>query len=191
MLTLKAGRFLLLSTVLTLAGASIAVAAGGGGAGMSGSGNSSPMQTDRMGPSTTPHFDDQNYDPTVEYRKGLADMQAGRFKEAEVDFDHVLEVDTRSPDALYMLGMARVGHGDFKGAARAYEKALKVDPKRIDPARELAITDAKLGQADKASVQLGGLKARAATCADACPEASDLKAAISAVEAALTPKAAA
>ena len=126
-----------------------------------------------------------------EYRNGVADLQAGKFKEAERDFDHVVEVAPKSADALFMLGMAKTGRGDLKGAARSYEKSLKIEPQQIRSARELAITDAKLGQADKAQAQLGALKARAATCADTCPEAADLKAAIDAVNAALTPTAAA
>jgi len=127
------------------------------------------------------------YDPVEEYRNGVAALQAGKFKDAERDFDHVLDVAPRNADALFMMGLAKTGKGDLKGAARAYEKSLKIDPQQIRAARELAVTDAKLGQADKAQAQLTTLKARAAICADACADAPDLKAAIGAVEAALSP----
>jgi tetratricopeptide (TPR) repeat protein len=129
------------------------------------------------------------YDPVEEYQNGVAALQAGKFRDAERNFDHVLDVAPRNADALFMMGMAKTGKGDLKGAARSYEKALKVDPKQIRAERELAITDAKMGQGDKAQAQLADLKARAATCGDACAESADLKAAIGAVESAMTPTA--
>lgn len=138
-----------------------------------------------------PSVQTPRYDPVVEYRNGLADLRSGKFRDAERDFDHVLDAAPKNPDALFMMGMAKVGLGDLKGAARAYEKSLKADPGRVAAARELAITDARLGQTDKADVQLEALKARATTCADTCPEGPDLKAAIEAVEAAVGPKPAA
>ena len=157
---------------LALAAAPLAAHASGGG--MSGGGFSMPS-------AQAPQ-----YDPVEEYRNSVADLQAGKYKEAERDFDHVLDVAPRNADALFMMGMAKTGKGDLKGAARSYEKALKIDPQQIRAMRELAITDAKLGQADKAQTQLTALKTRAATCADSCAEASDLKAAIGAVEAAVS-----
>ena len=182
MSTKALGRTMALTSVLALTSALIgapitAWASGGGGGG--GMGGGMPSAQAPM------------YDPVEEYRNGVADLQAGKFKEAERDFDHVVEVAPKSADALFMLGMAKTGRGDLKGAARSYEKSLRIDPKQIGAARELAITDVKLGQTDKAQAQLEMLKARATACADACPEASDLKAAIGAVEAATTAPAAA
>jgi len=173
------GRAFVLTSALALVATPLAAwASGGGGGGMSTGGGMPSVQAPL-------------YDPVEEYRNGVADLQAGKFKEAERDFDHVVEVAPKNADALFMLGMAKTGRGDLKGAARAYEKSLRVDPGQIRAVRELAITDAKLGQADKAQVQLTALKAKAMTCADACAEAADLKAAIGAVEAAMTPAAAA
>jgi tetratricopeptide (TPR) repeat protein len=151
-----------------------ALASGGGGGG---------------GFSSMPSVAAPQYDPVQEYRNGVADLQAGKFKEARRDFDHVLDVAPKNADALYMMGMAQTGAGDLKGAARSYERSLKADPNRIPAARELAITDAKLGQPDKAQAQLEALRARDTACAGACPEAADLKAAIDAVQAALSPTA--
>jgi tetratricopeptide (TPR) repeat protein len=165
------GRRLALTSVLVLIGAP-AWASGGGGSG---------------GGISIPSAQAPQYDPVEEYRNGVADLQAGKFKDAERDFDHVLDVAPRNADALFMIGMAKSGKGDLKGAARSYEKSLKIDPQQVRAMRELAITDAKLGQADKAQAQLDALKAKMATCGDACAEAADLKAAVGAVEAAMTP----
>jgi tetratricopeptide (TPR) repeat protein len=173
------GRAFVLTSVLALIATPLAAwASGGGGGGMGMGGGMPSVQAPQ-------------YDPVEEYRNGVADLQAGKFKEAERDFDHVVEVAPKNADALFMLGMAKTGRGDLKGAARAYEKSLRADPGQIRAARELAITDARLGQPDKAQVQLATLKAKAATCADACAEAADLKAAIGAVEAAMAPAASA
>jgi tetratricopeptide (TPR) repeat protein len=131
------------------------------------------------------------YDPAIEYRDGLAALQAGKFRDAERSFDNALTVDPRNADTLFMLGMAKAGRGDLKGAAHAYEKSLKIDDNQIPARREYAVALARLGQADKAQAQLAILKARADACADACAEAPDLKAALAAVQAALSPAAAA
>lgn len=181
MSSINLGRALAMTSALTLIAAPLAAhASGGGGGGMG-----------MMGGGGMPSSQAPAYDPVEEYRNGVADLQAGKFKDAERDFDHVLEVAPKSADALFMQGLARTGRGDLKGAARDYEKSLRVDPGQIRAMRELAITDAKLGQADKAQVQLATLRAKATTCADACAEAADLRAAIGAVEAAVTPSAAA
>jgi hypothetical protein len=60
--------------------------------------------------------------------------------------------------------------------------AERWNPRQILAARELAITALKLGQPDKANLQLTALKTRAAKCGGACREASDLKDAIDAIE---------
>jgi tetratricopeptide (TPR) repeat protein len=146
-----------------------------------------------MGPGAgaSPSFTEPTYDPVVEYRSGVAALQAGKFRDAERNFDHVLDVTPNDASALFMLGMAKAGHGDLKGAERAYEKTIKVDSTRIDAHRELAVTLAKEGQADKAQAELDALKKQSDACGGSCPEADDLKAAIATVEAALAPKTAA
>jgi tetratricopeptide (TPR) repeat protein len=121
------------------------------------------------------------YDPAVEYQHGQAAMQAGKYADAEHHFGNALSVDPNNADTAFMLGMARAGHGDEKGAAKAYEKSLKIDDKRIDARR------AKLGQNDKAQAQAAMLKSQSDACADTCPQAADLKAAMAAVQAAMAP----
>ncbi len=153
-----------------------AIASGGGGMGM-GAGMQGP-----------PSMTAPAYDPAVEYQDGMAALQAGKFRDAQGHFENALSVDPNNADTLFMLGMAKAGHGDLKGAQKAYERSLKIDAKQIGPRRELAITLAKEGQADQAKAQLDILQQAATACADTCAEASDLKAAIATVQAAMTPK---
>jgi len=163
-----------------------AVAFGSGG-GMGGSMSGSAGGMGAMPPSETA----PTFDPSVEYQHGLVDLQAGKFRDADREFDHVLNSLPRDADTLFYSGMAKAGFGDLKGAQRAYEKSLKVDPDQIPARRELAVTLAKLGQADQAKAQLDILQTRATACGDTCPQSADLKAALATVQAALAPKTAA
>jgi len=122
------------------------------------------------------------YDPNVEFRKGADALKTGDYKKAQMEFGKVLYLAPTNADALYALGVADVGLGDLAGGADAFERALKWNPKQILAARELAITDIKLGQADKANHALAALKTRAAKCAASCHDAADLKDAIDAIE---------
>jgi len=153
--------------------APIAALASGGGMGGSAGGGQMPSIS-------APQFD-----PVQEYRDGMTSYQAGKFKEAARNFEHVTEAEPREAHGWYMLGMARVGANDAKGAAHAFERSLKVDSNSIDSRREYAVTLAKLKQNDKASAELATLKSRAAACNDTCADAANLKAAIAAVEQAL------
>ena len=132
-----------------------------------------------------------DYDPAQEYQAGMAAYQAGKFKDAARSFGHVTEAAPKDARGWYMLGMARMAAGDPKGAKGPFEHSLKIEPAAIDVDRDYALDLAKLGQPDKAKAELDKLQARAATCADACPDAADLKAAVTAVQQALTPDAAA
>ena len=152
-------------------------ASGGGGGGLGGGG---------MPSATAPM-----YDAADEYRAGMAAYQAGKFKDAARSFDHATQAAPDEASGWRMLGLARSGADDTKGAARAFERALKIDPKAIDTRRDYALALNQLKMTDKASAQLATLQTRAAACNDSCPEAADLKAAISQVEAALKPDAAA
>jgi Tfp pilus assembly protein PilF len=131
------------------------------------------------------------YDAAKEYRDGMSAYQGGKFKDAARSFDHVTQAAPGEASGWRMLALARTGADDTKGAAKAFERALKIDPKAVDTRRDYALALAQMKMPDKASAQLDQLKARATACNDACPEASDLKAAISQVEAALKPPAAA
>ena len=137
--------------------------------------------------------DQPEYDPAVEYQKGTADLQAGRYKAAATDFQHVVETTPRAANAWLYLGMSKSGAGDEKGAEKAYEKSVKLDDSSVQAHRQLALSLVKLKQTDKANAELVTLKSRAATCGDTCSDAADLKSAIADVTAAMgsaTPSAA-
>ena len=150
----------------------LALASGGGGGG---------------GGAMMPSQSMPQYDAAQEYRTGMAAYQAGKFKDAARSFDHVTQAAPGEVTGWRMLGLARTGANDTKGAAKAFERALKIDPKAVDTRRDYALALAQLKMSDKASAQLDQLKARAVACNDTCPEAADLKAAISQVEATLKP----
>lgn len=158
---------IVVATVAAMVLAGPAGAAGGGGGG---------------GFSSSPSASAPSYDPVAEYAKGIEAYKAGDFKAADRAFRKVLAVAPKDPASLLMSGMSKAGDGDFKGAAKAYEKALKVDPESIPARREYAIALAKSGDSAGAAAELATLKGRAASCADTCPQAADLKAAVAAVE---------
>ena len=168
----RAGFFLVL-----LAGAGLLAPATAGLAMGSGGGGASSMPT--------PQPQAPQYDPVAEYQRGSTALQAGQYKDAIRAFEHVTDATPRAANAWLMLGMSKAGAGDIKGAEKAYERSVKLDDTSIDAHRELALSLIKLKQTDKAGAELAALKARATTCADNCPQAADLKAAITAVEAAL------
>lgn len=137
----------------------------------------------------TPQARGPTYDPNAEFHAGIAALGEGHCRAAKVNFQHVLDMIPDQPVALSMLAQCEVTLGDLHGAARDFEASLKYDPKQIIPARDLAITDEKLGRHDRAQAQLEKLKARAAACNDTCADAGDLDGAVRDVEAAMTPAA--
>jgi tetratricopeptide (TPR) repeat protein len=162
---------LLAGGVLTLApAASLAMGSGSSG------GGSMPNMPQPSAP---------QYDPVAEYQRGSAALQAGQYKDAVRAFEHVTDATPRAANAWFMLGMSRAGAGDTKGAEKAYERSVKLDDSSVQAHRELAMSLIKLKQTDKANAELTALKAKSTTCADTCPDAADLKAAITAVESAL------
>jgi Flp pilus assembly protein TadD len=148
---------------------------GGGGGGAGGAGGGMPS------------FSTPSYDPAAEYRAGIDALKADKFKEAEAHFNRVTEAAPRNADVWYVLGLARAGKGDLKGAEKAYEKSVKLAPDNINAHRELGVTLAKLNLADKAKAELDMLQQKATACGDSCPDAADLKSAVSAVQTAMSP----
>ncbi len=123
------------------------------------------------------------YDPTADYAKGVEAFKAGDYKTADKAFRRVVTAVPKDVAALLFAGMTKTALGDFKAAAKTLERAAKIDPQSIPVRREFAIALKKLGDA-RADAELAELKARAGSCAESCPQAEDLKTAISAVEAA-------
>lgn len=173
-------RKLSLGLVVMLLAAGSALASGGGGGGSGGGSFGDPPS------SSTPQ-----YDAAGEYRKGVDALQSQRFAEARKAFQHVLVVTPKDANAAYLAGMASVGAGDVKGGRRYFERAVKIDDTLIPAHQQLAIAAAQAKDVVKAQTELDWLKARAAQCGETCPQAADLRAAVSAVTAAIggTPQA--
>jgi tetratricopeptide (TPR) repeat protein len=127
------------------------------------------------------------YDPTRDYQAGVAALEANKYDEADRLFTRVLRANPRDIPTLLLSGAAKSGKQDFRGALAAYDRALRANRNHIVARRQYAITLVQLGDRDKAAAELNTLKERAATCADTCREAAELKAAVAAVEMALTP----
>ncbi len=166
-------RVLLPMAVFVLALAAPAVAAGGGGGGGGGF-------------SQAPSASTPQYDPAVEYRAGVAALEAREFKKAKVSFDRVLAVAAGDANVQYLAGVARTGLGDLKGARKYYAKAAKIDSSMVAAWRDLAVTDAGLGDMAKAGEALAAIRTQRGTCAETCSKASELKAAEAAVTAAIS-----
>jgi tetratricopeptide (TPR) repeat protein len=159
--------------LMAIAGMVLAVpvlaSSGGGGGGMSQSPSASGPQ----------------YDPAVEYRAGVAALEAKDFKKAKASFDRVLSVAAGDANVQYLAGLARTGLGDLKGARKYYAKAAKIDSGMVLAWRDLGVTDANLGDAAKAQEALAAIRSQRTTCGETCPKAADLKDAEAAVTAAV------
>ncbi len=168
--------FVLLLTAAMIAVPAFASSGGGGGGGSFGD----------LPSASTPQ-----YDAAAEYRKGVAALQGQRFAEAKRAFQHVLVMAPKDANANFLAGMATMGAGDQKGARRYFEKAVKFDGNLIPAHQQLAVVAAQMGDKATAQAELDLLKARAAQCGDTCPQAADLRAAVTAVTAAIggTPQA--
>lgn len=158
----------------------LATAMGSGGMG----GGGMPSGGGGMGGYSQPQ-----YDPTEEYERGTAALQAGKYRDAVTAFQHVVDSTPKAANAWLMLGESKARVGDEKGAEKAYERSVKLDDTSVDAHRELALALIKTKQPDKAGAELAALKTRQATCADTCPDAADLKAAIDAIQSAMAPAA--
>jgi tetratricopeptide (TPR) repeat protein len=134
---------------------------------------------------TMPSESAPRFDATAEFKKGVEALKAAQYKDAETAFDHVLQVAPRDANANFMAGLAKAGLGNLKDARRYYEKAVKYNDNLILAHLELGNTLVKLGETDKAKAELEDLKKRAAACADTCPQAADLRAAVPTLESAL------
>ena len=163
-------RFLIIATAAS-ALCGVAWASGGGGGGGGGS----------MMPSASA----PQYNPVEEYKSGVSALQDQKYKDAITHFNRVLEVAPRNSNAWTLMGLSKDGAGDAKGARSAYEKAVRYDADNISAHQLLGVAEAKSGDTAKAQAELAELQKRDAACAGSCPKASELKAAIAAVQAAL------
>jgi tetratricopeptide (TPR) repeat protein len=131
------------------------------------------------------------YDPKVDYQKGVDAYQAQDFKSAVSAFKRVAAGVPRFAPAQYLLGASYMQMGDYKKAKRPLELAVKYDAELIDARRDLGVTYAKLGDAAKAASQRDALAALKTACAAPCANSARIDAAVQMVEAAMagTPQA--
>ena len=146
----------------------LSAAGGGGGGGMGMPSESTPQ-----------------YDPAVEYQKGIAAYQARDFKGSATAFKHVTDVVPKNAPAQYLLGSSFLLQGDFKKAKRPLEMAVKHDATLIEAQRDLGVAYAKLGDAAKATARRDALAAMKSACTVPCAKTGQLDAAIAAVAAAV------
>ena len=147
------------------------MASGGGGGGGGGS---------EMPSASTPQ-----YDPAVEYRKGVDALGASRFADARRAFDNVLSVAPRDANSAFLAGTASDALDKPKDARRYYERAMRSDGERIDAHRALALVLVKLNDRPKAQVQLDWLTAKSTACAAKCANAAAIDAAIKDIQTAI------
>jgi tetratricopeptide (TPR) repeat protein len=138
-----------------------------------------------MGSNQIPSVSTPSYDIAKEYQDGVAALKANDFKSADSHFNHVLAESPRSENTLILSGVAKAGMNDLSGARSAYKKALSVNDKSIPARRGYALVLVSMGQKDDAAKELDTLKQRATACADSCPDAAAIKAAVSDVSNAL------
>jgi len=148
--------------------APLALAAGGGGGGSS----APPSQS--------------AYDPTEDYQKGADAFASGKYDDAAKAFKKVVSAVPKNPQANYLLGASYMAQGDFSRAVKSLEAAVRYDEKMVDARRDLGITQAKLGKAEKATEQAAALKAMQEGCGGTCTDAAKLADAVAKVEAAIT-----
>ncbi len=148
-----------------------AFAAGGGGGG---GGGSMPSQSAPQ------------YDPAVEYRKGITALEAKDYKAAKMAFDHVIAVAPSDANSQYLAGMARAGLKDWKGARRFFEKSVKLGPNFVPARSQLGVAYAMVKDKTKAEAVLADLKVMAGKCASECSDAANLKSGTDAISAALS-----
>lgn len=153
---------------LLLGISSVALAAGGGGV------SAGPEIPSEAVP---------EYDPAVEYAKGVTALGEERWKDAETALSRVTRAQPKSAEAWRLLGVAKAKQDDLKGARRAYERAVKLEPENVSGRLALGLAMAGLKDS-KAQDQLAWLKSKAQACGD-CGDAAALKSATERLEAAL------
>ena len=169
MTILRSGTATGIAIAIALVAAQPLSAAGGGGGGGMG-----------MPSESTPQ-----YDPAVEYQKGIAAYQARDFKGSATAFKHVTDVVPKNAPAQYLLGSSFLLQGDFKKAKKPLEMAVKHDATLIEAQRDLGVAYAKLGDAAKATARRDALAAMKSACTVPCAKTGQLDAAIAAVAAAV------
>ena len=71
--------------------------------------------------------------------------ESGKFREAIMDFNKVIELDPNQAKAYQYRGVAKAKYGDFAGAIIDYDKAIEKDSNNTDSYSSRGIAKARLG----------------------------------------------
>jgi len=84
------------------------------------------------------------------YALGQAYMNAGRYSDADREFNTVLRKDPDKPNGNYALGLNFSKQDRLEDAILQFKEAIRIDPKFYDAQAELGYTYADLGEMDEA-----------------------------------------
>lgn len=124
-------------------------------------------------------------DPRAEYTAGVAALNAGNYAAARAAFDRVLNVAPRNAGVLYMAGYTRTKTDDWPRALKYFKKATREQPDMIDAHAAMGVAYVRTNDLTGARGVVADLERQMATCGDGCAQATELKAAIAQVTAAI------
>lgn len=93
-------------------------------------------------------------------RKGFAELQAGRARNAADYCRHAMAIDPALPQVHFLIGLAAQDLDDLNTAMRAFGSVTKLDPANAAGFVHLARVFMRLGQPARAEAALGEAKAR-------------------------------
>jgi tetratricopeptide (TPR) repeat protein len=111
------------------------------------------------------YFSEERYDEAAEvyakavkiysssdnhYALGQAYLNAGRYSEADREFNTVLRMEPDKPAGYYGLGLNFSKQGRYEDAILQFKEAIRVDPKFYDGYAEMGYAYADLGEMDEA-----------------------------------------
>jgi len=150
----------LVATVLSFGIPSIgteAIASGGGGGGGGSVGGSSAPQ----------------YDPVVEYQKGVDALNAKDFRNASKAFGRVLKVARKDANSNYLMGVAQTGLEKHKRAIKYYKNAARYNPDLLKAYPAMAQASVLAGKDKDAQTALSMITEQVEECGD-CANAAEL-----------------
>jgi tetratricopeptide (TPR) repeat protein len=83
------------------------------------------------------------------YALGQAYMNAGRYSDADQEFNTVLRKDPDQPNGNYGLGLNFSKEGRYEDAVLQFKEAIRIDPQFYDAHAELGYAYADLGEMDE------------------------------------------
>jgi tetratricopeptide (TPR) repeat protein len=116
----------------------------------------SPNQDDTYISLGNLYFADGKYDEAAEaYEKAVkiwpsSYLNAGRYSEADREFNTVLRMEPDKPGGYYGLGLNLSKQGRYEDAILQFKEAIRIDPKFYNGYAELGYAHADLGEMDEA-----------------------------------------